>query len=137
MSKLPFPAVGRRVAFLAGFALALILLLTGTWQLALLAGFLAGMFSPRGSLAALIGGVSVASAWAAYLLYVFVLGEGLPLANLVGEILGVGPGSWWLLTFLTLVLGLLVGAVGGLLGFTGSRLFLWEEPSAAAEAPKG
>ena len=137
MAKLPFPRIRARLTFLAGFALAEILLLTGTWQLAFLAGFLAGMLSTRGSRAVLLGALSVAAAWVAYLLYVFVLGQGLALANLVGEILGVGAGSWWLLSALTVILGLLVGAVGGLTGYAGSRLFLWEEPAAVAEVPKG
>lgn len=137
MAKLPFPRIHARVTFLAGFALAEVLLLTGTWQLAFLAGFLAGMLSTRGSRAVLLGALSVAAAWVAYLLYVFVLGQGLALANLVGEILGTGAGSWWLLSLMTVILGLLVGAVGGLTGYTGSRLFLWEEPATVAEVPKG
>lgn len=126
-----------RVIFLAGFTLAELLLLTGTWQLAFLAGFLAGILSPKTSRAVLLGALCVATAWSAYLAYVFAVGRGLDLANLVGEVLGVGPGSWWLLTFLTILLGLLVGGVGGLTGYTGSRLFLWAEPAAPVDAPKG
>ena len=67
---------------------------------------------------------------------VFVAGQGLQLAALVGQILGVGSGAWWLLTFLTLFLGILLGAVGGMTGYAGSRLFLWEAPAAVSEAPK-
>lgn len=137
MPKLPFPALHVRVVFLATFALAELLLLTGTWQLAYLAGFLAGILSVRARPAVILGALGVAVAWAAYLVYVFVAGAGLQLAGLVGEILGVGPGSWWLLTLMTLVLGLLLGAVGGLTGYTASRLFLWREPAAVVEVPKG
>ncbi len=137
MAKLPFPAVSVRVAFLAAFAFAELLLLTGTWQLAYLAGFLAGMLSVKMRRAALLGALSVLVAWAAYLVYVFLAGLGLDLANLVGSILGVGQGAWWLLTVLTLVLGALLGAVGGLTGNTAAWLFLWEQPSAEATAPKG
>ena len=122
--------------FLAGFGLALLLLLTGTWQLAYLAGFLAGMLSTRARRAVLLGTIGVTLAWAAYLVYVFVLGKGFQLADLVGQILGAGSGSGWLLTLLTLILGAILGAVGGLTGYTASRLFLWQEPDLPAVAPK-
>jgi len=137
MPKPRFPDWSVRVVFLAAFAFAEVLLLTGTWQLAYLAGFLAGMLSPRARRAMLLGGLGVAVAWAAYLVYVFVAGQGLQLADLVGRILGVGSGSWWLLTLMTLILGLLLGVVGGLTGYTASRLFLWAESGPVADAPKG
>lgn len=95
------------------------------------------MLSPRLRRAVLLGALAVSTSWAAYLVYVFVLGKGLQLADLVGRILGVGSGAWWLLTLLTLVLGILLGAAGALTGYTGSRLFLWEAPAATPEAPKG
>lgn len=136
MPRLRFPDYSPRVVFLATFLLAELLLLTGTWQLAYLAGFLAGILSSRIRRAALLGAAGVLVAWAAYLVYVFVLGAGLQLADLVGEILGLGGGSWWLLTVLTLLLGAILGAAGGVTGCTGARLFLWEEPGAVADAPK-
>lgn len=136
MSKLRFPDLSVRVVFLAAFVAAELLLLTGTWQLAYLAGFLAGILSARIRRAVLLGALSVSTAWASYLVYVFVAGNGLGLASLVGDILGAGSDAWWLLTLMTLVLGILLGAVGGLTGYTASRLFLWESSAAAAEAPK-
>lgn len=137
MPKPRFPDWSVRIVFLATFAFAELLLLTGTWQLAYLAGFLAGMLSLTARRAILLGGLGVAVAWAAYLVYVFVAGQGLQLADLVGEILGVGKGAWWLLTLMTLLLGFLLGLVGGLTGYTASRLFLWAEPEPVADAPKG
>lgn len=137
MARLRFPDYGVRVVFLATFLLAELLLLTGTWQLAYLAGFLAGMLSSHIRRAILLGATGVLVAWAAYLVYVFVAGAGLQLANLVGEILGVGGGAWWLLTILTLLLGAILGAAGGFTGCTAARLFLWEEPAAVVDAPKG
>lgn len=137
MPKPRFPDWSVRIVFLAAFAFAEILLLTGTWQLAYLAGFLAGMLSPRARRAMLLGGLGVAVAWAAYLVYVFVAGQGLQLADLAGNILGAGSGSWWLLTLMTLILGVLLGVVGGLTGYTASRLFLWAEPEPVVDAPKG
>ncbi len=137
MARLRFPDYGVRVVFLATFLVAELLLLTGTWQLAYLAGFLAGILSSRIRRAVLLGATGVLVAWAAYLVYVFVAGAGLQLANLVGEILGVGRGAWWLLTILTLVLVAILGAVGGFTGCTAARLFLWEPPAAVVEAPKG
>jgi hypothetical protein len=131
-----YPAVRTRTILLIAFALAEALLLTGTWQFAFLAGFVAGMFAPRGSRALVLGGLGVALAWSAYLAFVFVVAPGAALADLVGAVLGVGRGAGWLLTFLTLVLGFLLGAVGGLTGYTGSRLFLWEDTRAAAVSPK-
>lgn len=137
MARLRFPDYSVRVVFLSTFLLAELLLLTGTWQLAYLAGFLAGMLSSRIRRAVLLGGAGVLVAWAAYLVYVFVAGAGLQLADLVGEILGVGGGAWWLLTLLTLFLGAVLGVVGGFTGCTAARLFLWEQPSAVVDAPKG
>lgn len=136
MPKPRFPDLSVRVVFLAAFVTAEILLLTGTWQLAYLAGFLAGILSARTKRAILLGALGVSTAWAAYLVYVFVAGSGLQVADLVGMIFGVGSGAWWLLTLLTLVLAILLGAVGGLTGYTASRLFLWETAAASPEAPK-
>ncbi len=142
MARIRFPDLSTRVVFLSAFILALLMLFTGTWQLAYLAGFLAGMLSARIRRAVILGATSVLVAWAAYLVYVFVAGAGLQLANLVGEILGVGGGSWWLLTVMTLLLGALLGAAGGVTGCTAARLFLWEPPAgeppaASPEPPKG
>ncbi len=136
MARLRFPDYGVRVVLLAAFLLAELLLLTGTWQLAYLAGFLAGILSLHIRRAVVIGGAGVLVAWAAYLVYVFVAGAGLQLADLVGEILGVGKGAWWLLTVLTLALGAILGMAGGFTGCTAARLFLWETPGAVADAPK-
>ncbi len=138
MPRLRFPDFGVRIVFLSAFLLAELLLLTGTWQLAYLAGFLAGMLSSRVLRGVILGAAGVLVAWAAYLVYVFVAGAGFQLANLVGEILGVGSGSWWLLTVMTLLLGAILGAAGGATGCLAARLFLWEAPAAAAEpaAPK-
>ncbi len=136
MTRIPFREYSAWKIFLSGFLLALVLLLTGTWQLAYLAGFVVGILSPRLRRALLLGALGVSIAWAAYLVYVFVAGQGFQLAELVGRILGVGTGAWWLLTLLTLILGILLGLVGGLTGYTASRLFLWEAVPAVPEAPK-
>ncbi len=137
LPRIPFREFSAWKIFLSGFVLALLLLLTGTWQLAYLAGFLVGILSMRARRALLLGALGVSTAWAAYLVYVFVAGQGLQLAELVGRVLGVGSSAWWLLLLLTLVLGVLLGAIGGLTGYTASRLFLWESPSAVPETPKG
>jgi hypothetical protein len=137
MKRYPFPLIHARTTFLLAFLLAELLLLTGTWQLAWAAGFVAGMLSSRARRAIVLGASGVAAAWSAYLVYVFVAGKGLELAGLVGQILGTGPGSWWLLTLMTIILGLLVGAVGALTGYTGSRLFVWAEAPVVAASPKG
>lgn len=136
MPRVPFPDLSVRIVFLSGFVLAEVLLLTGTWQLAFLAGFVAGMLSARIRRALVVGATSVLVAWAAYLVYVFVAGAGLQLADLVGDVLGAGTGSWWLLTVMTLLLGAILGAAGGFTGCTAARLFLWEPTEPAPEAPK-
>lgn len=134
MAKIPQPTVSRRVVLLAVFALALVLLLTQTWQLAFLAGFVAGMLSPRARRAALFGAAGVAIAWTAYLVYLFALLPAQALSSLFVSILGLDAGLWWLLPFLTILLGALVGLAGALTGHTAANLFLWSEP--ASEAPK-
>lgn len=136
MPRLRFPDLSVRVVFLSAFLLAELLLMTGTWQLAYLAGFLAGILSPRIRRAMVLGAAGVLVAWCAYLVYVFVLGRGFELASLVGDILGAGPGAWWLLTVMTLLLGAILGAVGGITGCTAARLFLWERADAIPEVPK-
>ena len=141
MARIPFPDLSTRVVFLSAFIVAELVLFTGTWQLAYLAGFLAGILSPRIRRAVVLGATSVLVAWAAYLVYVFLEGAGLQLADLVGAILGAGAGAAWLLTAMTLLLGLLLGAAGGFTGCTAARLFLWElpaeePPAKAPEAPK-
>lgn len=135
MKRFPCPRVAPYARILLAFLLAELILLTGTWQLAFLAGFVSGMFSRKARWAFLFGGGGVLLAWAAYLAYAFVAGAGGAVASLVGSILGIG--GPWLLTGLTLVLGLLVGGVGGLAGSTGAALFLWElPPLPPADAPK-
>ncbi len=137
MPRRRFPEISVRVVYVSGFLAAELLLLTGTSQFAYLAGFLVGMLTARMARAALLGALSVSTAWAAYLVYVFVAGQGLQLASLVGAVFGLGSGAWWLLTALTLLLGILLGATGGITGCAGSRLFLWESAAANPDAPKG
>ena len=135
MKRFACPRVAPYARVVLAFLLAELLLLTGTWQLAFLAGFVSGMFSRKVRWAILFGGGGVLLAWAAYLVYAFVAGAGGAVASLFGSILGVG--GPWLLTGLTLVLGFLVGGVGGLTGSTGAALFLWEQPPLpTAEVPK-
>lgn len=136
MRRWPFPDLSAWTPFLLGFLAAEFLLLTGTWQLAWIAGFVAGMFSARMRKAVLLGALAVGTAWAAYLAYVFATAQGLQLADLAGRILGMGAGAWWLLTAMTLLLGILVGVAGALAGYAGSRLFIWSEAPAAPESPK-
>ncbi len=137
MVRRRFPEISVRVVYVSGFLAAELLLLTGTWQFAYIAGFLVGILTARMARAALLGALSVSTAWAAYLVYVFVAGQGLQLASLVGAVFGLGSGAWWLLTALTLLLGILLGAAGGITGCAGSRLFLWESAPASPDAPKG
>jgi hypothetical protein len=134
MRRLEQPDVSWRIALFIGFVLALLLLLLRTWQLAYLAGFVAGMLCARAKRAALIGGAGVALAWSGYLVFIFAFFPGQALSALTVEILGLGAGAWWLLPFLTIVLGLLVGAVGGLTGHAGAKLFLWSAPGAPESA---
>ena len=135
MPKVPFPAVSARVAFLIAFVLALLLLLTRTWQLAFLAGFVGGMLArPRRAFA--IGALGVGLAWAGYLAYLFAFTPAQAVAGLFMDILGAGADAWWFLPLLTVVLGILVGGAGGLVGQTSARLFLWTEAPATG-APKG
>ncbi len=137
MSRIEYPRIDWRISFLTVYAVALLLLLTRTWQLAFLAGFVGGMLSPRGRRAFAIGSLGVAIAWLASLIYVFVSYPAEPLAALFVSILGLNGTLWWILPMLTLFLGVLVGGVGGLAGYTGSHLFLWAEETAVAEPPKG
>ncbi|OGS48564.1 MAG: hypothetical protein A3K68_05425 [Euryarchaeota archaeon RBG_16_68_13] len=136
MARLPRPAMDWRATFLLAFALGLVLLLLRTWQLAFLAGFVAGMIAPRASRAFLLGGTAVAFAWAGYLVYLFDFTPAGQASGLLVEILGLGAGLWWLPPLLSVGLGFLVGATGGLTGHFGARLFLWTEGPETAAPPK-
>ena len=136
MPRIRFPDLDTRVVFLSAFIVAELVLFTGTWQLAYLAGFLAVMLSARIRRAVILGAASVLVAWAAYLVYVFVEGAGLQLADLVGAILGVGAGAGSPLPVRTCRLGPPPGAGGGFTGGTAARLVLWEPAASAPEAPK-
>ncbi|OGS66571.1 MAG: hypothetical protein A3K59_09680 [Euryarchaeota archaeon RBG_19FT_COMBO_69_17] len=136
MTRPRLPELRLRTVFFLAFAAALLLLLARTWQLAFLAGFLAGMFSPRASRAVLFGGLGVALAWAAYLAYVYVVSPAAALSALVVEILGLDASMGFLVPVLTVLLGFLVGAVGGLVGYTGSRVFTWRLAPSEPGAPK-
>ncbi len=131
MKRFDPPRVNWRVAFLVTFVLALLLLLLRTWQLAYLAGFVAGLVSLRARRAVLLGAAGVAFAWLGYLAFVFATSPSADLAAITVQILGLDAGLWWLLPFLAVLLGALVGAVGGLTGHAGAQLFLWSRESAA------
>lgn len=131
MKRFEAPRVEWRVAFFVTFVLALLLLLLRTWQLAYLAGFVAGMISQRARRAVLLGAAGVALAWLGYLGFVFATSPAAELSALTVQILGLDAGAWWLLPFLAVILGAVVGAVGGFTGYAGAQLFLWsKEPGA-------
>ena len=124
------------MTFLIGFVLALLLLLTRTWQFAFLAGFVVGMLSPRAVRGFALGALCVGFAWTGYLAFLFVTYPAEALAGLVLGVLGLGAGLWWALPVLAVLLGVLVGGVGGIVGQTSARLFLWTESTMSAEPPK-
>lgn len=135
MPKPAYPNPDWRVTALVTFSLAALLLLLRTWQLAFLAGFVGGMLTSRASRAFLLGALSVAFAWAGWLIALYDVYPAFALSELVVQVLGLGAAFWWLLPFLTLLLGFLTGGLGALTGHFGARLFLWAEPVPVA-SPK-
>lgn len=98
------------------FALALLLVFTGIWQLAFAAGFVGGLLGKRGRRDFGLGFLGVAFGWGGHLLWLYVFRPAGELASLFVQILGLSAGLGGVVPVLTLLIGGLAGGLGGLAG---------------------
>ncbi|MBI4416388.1 MAG: hypothetical protein HY557_05340 [Euryarchaeota archaeon] len=126
----------RNVLF-AIFVLAILLVFTGVWQLAFLAGYVGGFLGKRPRRDFALGFLGTALAWAGHILWVYVTAPAGRIAELFVQILGLGAGAAVIVPILALLIGGLAGGLGALLGAYAGQLAYrpkagWE---AAAEPP--
>lgn len=113
---------GNRQAFLVGFGLALLLLLTGIWQLTAVAALVAGILRRRPSRAFLVGFLSIAAAWGGFYLAYFLLTPAADLMALFSAVLGLGAAAWPAVLLIMLLLAGLLGGFFSLVGALGIQL---------------
>lgn len=106
---------------LASFGAALLFALTPLWQLALVAGALAGLLSPRMKWGAIAGCLGTALGWLVYMGISFLTTQSYALLGQVaGIIFGSASMSSVLILLVTLI-GALFGTLGGSIG-SGARI---------------
>lgn len=116
------------------FLLAIVLVYTGIWQLAFVAGYVGGFLGKRGRRDFALGFLGVAFAWGGHLVWVYAFAQGGAVASLLAEILGLSAGAGVVVPILTLLIGGIVGGLGALLGAYAGQLTLPRAPDATGEA---
>lgn len=111
------------------FALALVLHLLLGWAWTLAAGIAGGFRAVRQGW--LVGALGVGLDWLAFLLYNYLVAQAATseLVRVLGDVLGGLPGVAVL--GLTLLIGLVLGALGGFIGAQAARLFHATSPRTA------
>ncbi len=126
----------RNVLF-AVFVLAILLVFTGVWQLAFLAGYVGGFLGKRPRRDFLLGFLGTAFAWAGHILWFYLTAPVGRITEIFVQILGLGAGAAIIVPILALLIGGLTGGLGALLGAYAAQLAYrpkagWE---AASEPP--
>ncbi len=98
---------------LVGFALTLIFLAVGVWQLTVVAAAVAGYLAGRGRAGAYRGIQAVGPAWFLWLLALSLVAPVEDLVLILGSILG---GGWGLVVLLAALVPVLLGLFGGMAG---------------------
>lgn len=116
---------------LVGFALTLIFLAVGLWQLSVVAAALAGFLSGRGRAGAYRGIQAVAPAWVLWILAISLVAPVEDLVEILGSILG---GGWGLVVLLMVLVPIVLGLFGGMAGGYLAELTMPAEPRPAEAA---
>ncbi len=98
---------------LVGFALTLVFLAPGLWQLSVVAAAVAGFLSGRGRAGAYRGIQAVAPAWVLWILAISLVAPVEELVEILGSILG---GGWGLVVLLMVLVPIVLGLFGGMAG---------------------
>ena len=118
---------------LVGFALTLVFLAVGLWQLGVVAGAVAGFLSRRGRTGAYRGIQAVGPAWILWILAISLVAPVEDLVLILGGILG---GGWGLVVLLMILVPIVLGLFGGMAGGYLAELMMPAEPrSAEASGP--
>lgn len=112
------------------FLLAILLVYTGIWQLAFVAGYVGGFLGKRGRRDFALGFLGVALAWGGHLAWVYLFSQGAAVAGLFVEILGLS-GAAIVVPILTLLIGGIAGGLGALLGAYAAQLAFPAKPAAS------
>ena len=118
---------------LVGFALTLVFLAVGLWQLSVVAAAVAGFLSGRGRAGAYRGIQAVAPAWVLWILAISLVAPVEDLVLILGGILG---GGWGFVVLLMILVPIVLGLFGGMAGGYLAELMMPAEPrSAEASGP--
>lgn len=120
------PRLSARLLLPLTILLGFLLTLASTWQLVVVAAVLAGVLSPSLRRAIVVGAGGVIVAWALLLLWQAAVGPVATVSALLGAILGLTSAAPILPIVLTLVLGGVLGAGGGMVGAGLARLWVSE-----------
>ena len=110
---------------LAGFALTLVFLALGLWQLSVVAALVAGFLSGRGRTGAYRGIQAVGPAWILWILAISLVAPVEDLVLILGGILG---GGWGLVVLLMVLVPIVLGLFGGMAGGYLAELTMPMEP---------
>jgi hypothetical protein len=110
-----FPNLGFMKALIVVIVLAIALELSGAWITMLIAGAFGGLFTRKTSHAFLVGLLGVGLAWGVLFLYLSMTAQAMAIANIFIGLLGL-HGMGWLVFFVSILIGALLGGFGGLLG---------------------
>ena len=106
---------------IGALCLTMLLTLIPVWQLIMIPGIVAGFFNKRLRYAVLSGLTGVTISWLIYMISSLALRNTYAILEQIGELM-IGSGFGWLIFLIILIIGLVMGALGGGIGFSISIL---------------
>ena len=91
------------------------------WQLIVIPGIVAGFFNKQLRYAVLSGLTGITISWLIYMTISLVMRNSYAILEQIGELI-VGSGFGWLIFLIILMIGLIMGALGGGIGYSISIL---------------
>ena len=106
---------------IGALCLTMLFTLIPVWQLIVIPGIIAGFFNKQLRYAVLSGLAGVTISWLIYMIMTLALRNTYTILDQIGELI-VGSGFGWLIFLIILIIGLVMGALGGGIGFSISIL---------------
>ena len=106
---------------IAATCLTMLLTLIPVWQLIVIPGIVVGFFNKQLRYAVLSGLTGVTLSWLIYMIVAIATRNTFAILEQIGELM-VGSGFGWLIFFIVLIIGLIMGALGGGIGYSISVL---------------
>jgi hypothetical protein len=106
---------------IGALCLTMLFTLIPVWQLIVIPGIIAGFFNKQLRYAVLSGLAGVTISWLIYMIMSLVLRNTYAILEQIGELM-VGSGFGWLIFLIILIIGLVMGALGGGIGYSISIL---------------